>query len=397
MHAINTENHSSEDQTSPLVENIIGFVRFVRDNGFKIGIKEECDALIVARYCNVINQRRLKWGLRSLLCNSSDDWERFDELFEDFWLVTNYKSQIQSSSAVNADGKQEVNDESDNPNNLNDVAESDQVQLQNEDIAGEGGTLTGASSSETQTQTDFRFLDDLQQMNLMEQMVERLARRMRRRLIRRQRDQRQGRRINLRRTIRNSLCHGGTPLELIYRKKKKQLPRLILLLDVSRSMSLYSYLFLRFARGIVGAFKNADAFVYHTRLVHVTDALIENDINIVKKKLEMMSAGWSGGTRIGECLEKFNEDYGRHIITSHSVVIIFSDGLDTGTPESLTKQLSFIKNRARKLVWLNPLLGRDGYEPIAKCMQAALPHLDLFASAHNLESLMALESHLVEL
>jgi len=169
------------------------------------------------------------------------------------------------------------------------------------------------------------------------------------------------------------------------------------LLDVSRSRSLYSYLFLRFARGIVGAFKNADAFVYHTRLVHVTDALIENDINIVKKKLEMMSAGWSGGTRIGECLEKFNEDYGRHIITSHSVVIIFSDGLDTGTPESLTKQLSFIKNRARKLVWLNPLLGRDGYEPIAKCMQAALPHLDLFASAHNLESLMALESHLVEL
>jgi len=119
MHAINTENHSSEDQTNPLVENIIGFVRFVRDNGFKVGIKEECDALIVARYCNVINQRRLKWGLRSLLCNSSHDWERFDELFEDYWLVTNFKSQIQSSSAVNADGKQEVNDESDNPNNLN--------------------------------------------------------------------------------------------------------------------------------------------------------------------------------------------------------------------------------------------------------------------------------------
>ncbi len=384
MHSIKTKKHSCENQSNPLVEHIIGFVRFVRDNGFKVGIKEECDALVIARYCNVINQRRLKWGLRSLLCNNNHDWERFDELFEDYWLVTNFKSQIQSSSAVNADGKQEVNNESDNPNKLNDVA-------------GEGGALTGASSSETQTQTDFRFLDDLQQMNLMEQMVERLARRMRRRLIRRQRDQRQGRRINLRRTIRNSLCHGGTPLELIYRKKKKQLPRLILLLDVSRSMSLYSYLFLRFARGIVGAFKNADAFVYHTRLVHVTDALIENDINIVKKKLEMMSAGWSGGTRIGQCLEKFNEDYGRHIITSHSVVIIFSDGLDTGTPESLTKQLSFIKNRARKLVWLNPLLGRDGYEPIAKCMQAALPHLDLFASAHNLESLMELESHLVAL
>ena len=396
MHVINTKKRIHEDQTNPLVKHIVGFVRFVRDNGFKVGIKEECDALIVAKYCNVINKRRLKWGLRSLLCNSCDDWERFDTLFEAYWFDTKVKTRAQSKVSKSG-GKLEGTGKQDDQNKSGMTADIDQLRQESGAAVGQGGVKNGASAGEIHTQIDFRFLDDVQQMSLMEQMVERLARRMRRRLIRRQRDQRHGRRLNLRRTIRHSLSHGGTPLELIYRKKKKQLPRLILLLDVSRSMSLYSYLFLRFARGIVGAFKNADAFVYHTRLVHVTDALIENDINIVKKKLEMMSAGWSGGTRIGECLEKFNQDYGRHMITSHTVVIIFSDGLDTGTPELLTKQLSFIKNRARKLVWLNPLLGRDGYEPIAKSMQAALPHLDLFASAHNLESLMALESHLVDL
>ena len=396
MHAIESHMTLHESLSDSLLERIIGFVRFVRENGFKVGIKEECDALNIVGYCNVMNQRRLHWGLKSLLCNNSHDWERFDALFEAYWFVTNFKSHVQSRVSKSV-GKLEETGNQENQNKSETIADIDQLRQESSAAVGQGGVKNGASAGEIHTQIDFRFLDDVQQMSLMEQMVERLARRMRRRLIRRQRDQRQGRRLNLRRTIRNSLCHGGTPLELIYRQKKKKLPRLILLLDVSRSMSLYSYLFLRFARGIVGAFKNADAFVYHTRLVHVTDALIEGDINIVKKKLALMSAGWSGGTRIGECLEKFNQDYGRHMITSHTVVINFSDGLDTGTPESLIKQLSFIKNRARKLVWLNPLLGRDGYEPIAKSMQAALPLLDLFASAHNLESLMALESHLVEL
>ncbi|MFB3078795.1 MAG: VWA domain-containing protein, partial [Lysobacterales bacterium] len=117
----------------------------------------------------------------------------------------------------------------------------------------------------------------------------------------------------------------------------------------------------------------------------------------VKKRLAVLSAGWAGGTRIGECLQTFNQDYARRILTSKSIVIIFSDGLDTGTAELFSEQMALIKRRAKKIVWLNPLLGRNGYEPTARCMQAALPMLDLFAPAHNLESLLALESQLVKL
>jgi uncharacterized protein with von Willebrand factor type A (vWA) domain len=234
-------------------------------------------------------------------------------------------------------------------------------------------------------------------MREMEQLVERLALKMRRRLLRRQRFARHGQRVHLRRTIRKSLRYGGTPLDLVFRQRRRVLPRLILLLDVSRSMSLYSYLFLRFARGVLGAFRDAHAFVYHTRLVPVTEVLRERNIDAVKEKLALISLGWSGGTRIGECAQTFNQQHAQKIVNSRSIVVMVSDGYDTGAPELLAEQLQRIRRRARKLIWLNPLLGRDDYQPTAAGMQAALPFVDVFASAHSLESLKALESQLVYL
>ncbi|MGA7800484.1 MAG: VWA domain-containing protein, partial [Gammaproteobacteria bacterium] len=206
---------------------------------------------------------------------------------------------------------------------------------------------------------------------------------------------RSGRRVHLGRTVRNSLRYGGLPLELAFRKRRRELPRLVLLLDVSRSMSLYSYLFLRFARGIVSVFRDADAFVYHTRLVRVTEALREPDIERVKEKLAVLSLGWSGGTRIGACLERFNRDYGRRVLNRRTIVVIVSDGLDTGPPALLAEHLQRIRRRVRRVIWLNPLLGRAGYEPLAGGMQAALGAVDVFASAHSLDSMRALEPYLV--
>jgi uncharacterized protein with von Willebrand factor type A (vWA) domain len=277
------------------------------------------------------------------------------------------------------------------------VAEADQPQFGDAGDAGEGGARGGASLLEKTSGTDFRFLSDARLMREMEQLVERLARKMRRRLLRRQRIARHGQRVHLRRTIRKSLRYGGTPLELVFRQRRRKLPRLILLLDVSRSMSLYSYLFLRFARGVLGAFRDAQAFVYHTRLVPVTEVLRERNIDAVKEKLALISLGWSGGTRIGECTQSFNQQYAQKIVNSRSIVIMVSDGFDTGAPELLAEQLQRIRRRARKLIWLNPLLGREDYQPTAAGMQAALPFIDVFASAHSLESLKALESQLVYL
>ena len=369
---------------------LIGFVQFLRANGFAVGVSEGLDALVVAQHCELMDRQRLGWGLRSLLCSNADQWSRFDSLFQAYWNPPNRQAFVQSSASARVEkalGQQRGSLGQGETIDVDGSSEEDDGE------AGDGGSRGGASLQASRSQTDFRFLHDGREMRELEELAERLARRMRRRLIRRQRVQQHGRRIHLRRTLRKSLRYGGTPLELAFKNRRRLLPRLVLILDVSRSMNLYSYFFLRFARGIVEAFRDAHAFVLHTRLVHITDALRERDMTKLKEKLAILSMGWGGGTRIGDCLGTFNREYGR-LVHSRSVVVVVSDGLDTGEPEVLADGMARLRQRARRILWLNPLLGRDGYEPAAGGMQAALPYLDLFAPAHNLDSLQALETHI---
>jgi uncharacterized protein with von Willebrand factor type A (vWA) domain len=380
--------------TTTLQSRLVEFVRLARENGFCVGIAEEIDAQRVALFCGVTNPTRLRWGLRSLLCSSQDDWERFDELFDAYWRPGNVESRYQPMAGAPVTSPNPLN--SGTQQRAGTAEEADQGGEGEGQDASEDGTREGVSSRENLLHADFQFIADSGQMRAVERLVERLARKMRRRLKRREKVQQQGRRIHLRRTVRNSLRFGGTPLQLAYRQRNKRQPRLLLMVDVSRSMSMYSYVFLRFARGIVNAFSDADAFAYHTRLVHISHAMRQPDIVKLQHSLALISQGWSGGTRIGDCLERFNQDYGR-LVNSHSVVVIVSDGLDTGKPEHLAQQLARIKQHCRKLVWLNPLLGRQGYEPKTGSILAALPFLDLFAPAHNLQSLIALEPALINL
>ena len=377
----------------PWVSRLVDFVRQARRNGFQLGIQEEIDALSIAERVNISNRQRLRWGLRSLICSSREDWQRFDELFERYWLPPNRQSMTESPNRGRIDqsaglGRLASGDAERTADRAEDGSDPE---------AHGGGAREGASHSELHERTDFRQLQDEGQMQEMERLVERLARRIRRRLTRRQKVKRLGQRIHLRRTIRASLRYGGTPLDLVYRQRRRDLPRLLLLLDVSRSMSLYSYLFLRFARGILRSFKDADAFVYHTRLLHVTEALTGHDLEAMRTRLAVLSAGWSGGTRIGESLQAFNRDYGRRTVNGRTIVVIVSDGYDTGAPETLSAEMARLSSRARAVVWLNPLLGREGYQPVAKGMQAALPFVDVFAPANNLNSLAALEPRLAAL
>ncbi len=372
-------------------ERLLGFVQFLRANGFPVGVREGLDALVVAQHCKLMDRQRLGWGLRSLLCSNADQWSRFDNLFQAYWNPPNRQAFVQSSASAKVEKALGRQPGSLGKGNTNDV---DGTSAIDDGEAGDGGSRGGASLQASLRQTDFRFLHDGREMRELEEMAERLARRMRRRLVRRQRVQQHGRRIHLRRTLRKSLRYGGTPLELAFKNRRRLLPRLVFILDVSRSMNLYSYFFLRFVRGIVEAFSDVHAFVLHTRLVHVTDALRERDMTKLKEKLAILSMGWGGGTRIGDCLDTFNREYGRRLVNSRSVVVVVSDGLDTGEPYVLADGMARLRQRARRILWLNPLLGRDGYEPTAGGMQAALPYLDLFAPAHNLDSLQALETHI---
>lgn len=387
-----------DDAARALQQRLVGFVRHARGNGFRVGVAEELDAQRVALCCGIERADLLRIGLRALLCCNETDWRRFDALFDSWWLPSKSRGRVKASSAAGAPVERSgrsAGGASAGPRGLADSAADDRADHLDGD-ASEQGSRTGASNTELNARADFGTLDRGEQQRALELLVEALARRMRRRISRRQQVCRDGRRVHLRRTVRNSLAQGGTPLRLAFRERRPRPPRLILITDVSRSMSMYSLLFLRFARGLVTAFRDAAAFACHTRLVPITEALRQPDRQRLAERLALLSLGWSGGTRLGESLAAFNREHGR-LLSRRSVVIIVSDGLDTGAPERLGAELAAIRRRARRLIWLNPLLGRPGYEPRTGAMQAALPHLDLFAPAHDLRSLAALEPVLAEL
>jgi uncharacterized protein with von Willebrand factor type A (vWA) domain len=381
-----------------LQTRLVEFVRLARSNNFRVGVAEELDAQNVALKCGLDNSTRLRWGLRALLCSDQDDWQRFDELYDAYWLPTNVKSRYSTA----AGGLAKKPPDASNPTEASSQealrssgADSQSLDEANEAVDG-SGTREGASFNATLAKMDFQALADPDEMRAVEALVDRLARQMRKRAIRRQRVSKTGKKIDLRKTLRGSLRFGGTPLVLNYKQRVKRQPRLVLIVDVSRSMSMYSFFFLRFARALVTVFRDVSVFAYHTQLLPITEALRQTDLIRVRNSLAMVSQGWSGGTRIGESLATFNDKYGQ-ILNSRSIAVIVSDGLDTGDPDYLATQLARIKPRCSKLVWLNPLLGRSGYEPVSQGMQAALPYLDLFAPAHNLNSLKMLEPALTRL
>jgi uncharacterized protein with von Willebrand factor type A (vWA) domain len=180
------------------------------------------------------------------------------------------------------------------------------------------------------------------------------------------------------------------------RRKIKPL-RLVVLLDASGSMSLYTAFFVRFLHGVVDSFREAEAFVFHTRLAHVSPSLRDRDVTRAVDKLALMAQGMGGGTRIGESLVTFNRWHARRVINSRTALMIVSDGYDTGEPEQLGEEMRRLRRRCRKIIWLNPLIGWRDYSPQARGMRAALPYVDLFAPAHNLESLAALEPYLARI
>lgn len=390
---------SYEEFPEHLTSRVVDFMRHARNNNFRVGIAEQVDALKVAEYTYLTNKYAFKNGLKALICSDQDDWHKFDEMFDGFWLRSNVKQFVQSSQTPAAKKKapeqQKQQAQGDNKQTPKPATADTAAQQEGEDVPEASGTKDGASSSANLAKEDFHSIKDPDEMRKMERLVERLAKQMKKRISRRYQYQSNKGKIDLRRTLRKSLRYGGTPLELCRKRLKPQTPKLIIIVDVSRSMAMYSFLFLRFARGLISVFRDVQAYAYNTHLLPITDALKQTDLMRVRNSLAMMSDEWSGGTKIGESLRKYNQQYGQSV-NKRSMIMIVSDGLDSGPSEELSIEMHKLKRRCKKIVWLNPLLGNPGYEPVAAGMAAALPFIDLFAPANNLESLAALESALTK-
>ena len=374
---------------------LAGFARILRDNGFRVGLAETRDALAVLASPPAVRASSLQSALRALFCATHSDWEKFDDVFDAFWRGRDMRSARTLSGVNTAKAKAHAIGDAQQTEGLS--GQPDRVQRGDAEASGGQARREGASRGENLAATDLRHITDPADIARAHELAARLARSMRARLVRREQVRRRGRRLDLRRTIHRNVSHGGTPIDLAWRRRKIKPLRLVILLDASGSMELYTAFFVRFLHGVVDAFREAEAFVFHTRLAHVSPSLRDRDVTRAVDKLALMAQGIGGGTRIGESLATFNRWHARRVINSRTAVMIVSDGYDTGEPERLGTEMRRLRQRCRRIVWLNPLIGWRDYSPQARGMQAALPYVDLFAPAHNLDSLAALEPYLARL
>ncbi|MCH8054628.1 MAG: VWA domain-containing protein, partial [Deltaproteobacteria bacterium] len=196
--------------------------------------------------------------------------------------------------------------------------------------------------------------------------------------------------VDPRRTMRKSIKYGGEIIELVSRKRRIKKNRVVLLCDVSGSMDCYSRFLIQFMYGLQNELWGVETFVFSTSLSRITHLIRTKDIASALERISNSVLGWSGGTNIGRSLDTFNREFAPSLVTHRTVAVIFSDGWDRGDVALLEREMRNLKRRCRKIIWLNPLLASENYEPLCKGMQAALPYLDLFLSMHNLNSLMTL-------
>ncbi len=358
------------------VERLTGFAGFLRDHGFAVGGGDAIEVLRTAERVGTLSENVLRWSLQALLCGRSEEWRRFDELFDawflpsrDPWQPAAGNKRREHAGTLPAGGG---------------AARSARPERE-----AAGRVAYVASEREALGSTDFRALTRRGDLLALEELMRCFARRLKRVRLRREARARHGRRLDLPGTIRRSIASGGTPLKLAWRCQRRVRPRLVLLIDVSRSMAPYSFFYLRLARALSAELTDIRSFIFHTHLIAVSDALQERDPYRAQQRLQIIAQGWAGGTRIGASLAQFNREHAPRCVHARTAVLIVSDGYDTGDPQQLSLALATLRRRARRIVWLNPLCAQADFTPVSAGMQAALPHLDLLASGADLAGLEA--------
>lgn len=367
-----------------LTESIVAFAQFVRSHGLNVGIEETQLGLLAANEQLLNNRKYFKSALKAIFCTSPEERLIYERLFSLFWDT----NPVDLREEKNKSKLQGVIEKKTN---------ASLVMLglgKTEDETQEAKNVSGANETERLRRTDFSKLSEIDAA-ILDEISQKLFKQMALRLRRRMKEDKRHCKINLRRTIRRSISFGGEPIDLLHISQKPKKQRLIVLLDVSGSMDKYSFFLLRFVCALREHFRQLEAFVFSTTLIRISKALKPDNLEWIMTNIAEQVNNWSGGTKIGECMQVFNERFGKQLLNGSPTILILSDGLDTGHEEVLRKELYKMQMRARRIVWLNPLKGMKGYEPLAKGMKTALPLVDDFRSAHNLESLLELEKILI--
>ncbi len=373
-------------------ENIIHFGRTLRRAGLPVGPGRVLDAIKAVECAGLERRDDFYWTLHSSFVNRHDQWILFDQAFHIFWknpdilkkmmdmmLPTTFLDQVNSDADEISKRLSQALAPSEAPSS-DENNEREEIEINAE--------LTTSSKELLQTK-DFEDMS-VEESEEAKRAIKKLRLPIRAVKTRRLRASNNTQRVDMRRTLRASQRTGGASIALKFKAPVKRHPPLVILCDISGSMSQYSRMLLHFIHALTNDRDRVHTFVFGTRLTNITRYMRYRDVDETLNALGEKVEDWSGGTRIGGTIAEFNKNWSRRVLGQGAVVLFISDGLDRDEAEGLTNEMDRLQKSCRQLIWLNPLLRYDGFEPKARGIKAILPHVDIFKTVHNLKSLQDL-------
>lgn len=382
-----------------LSQNIIHFARALRKAGLAIGPGRVIDAIRAVEAAGFSRKEDFYWTLHACFVTRPEQRAVFAQLFRLYWRDPRYLEHMMAMMLPAVRGVQEERKaraaekraaeallEGQQPDDLPELPEADEVRIEVD------------ASQTTSLQEKLRTLD-FEQMSTDEiaaakRMIARLKLPVQPILSRRMQAATTGHALDWRRTIRDSMRRGGELHELALKQRRTRWPNLVVLCDISGSMSQYSRMVLHFLHAVANekgaGWAKVYGFTFGTRLTNITRHLRRRDVDQALALAGSEAQDWEGGTRIGDCLHLFNRDWSRRVLGQGAVVLLITDGLDRGDAVALSKEMERLHLSSRRLIWINPLLRWDGFAPKAQGIKAMLPHVDAFRAGHSIASLEAL-------
>jgi uncharacterized protein with von Willebrand factor type A (vWA) domain len=374
---------------------MIAFGRVLRHAGLSVGTSQTMDALRALELIGFRQQEEVFQALQSIFVTRREQLEIFAQAFHLFWRAASSLPQmagallpiVESSETQRSKLLLRVRQALQNAERA-DQPEKRRFSREDKQALEFIFTYSPLEILRTKDFAQFSAEEIIAAKRLLEEMRWPVAPKHTRRLA----PARQGRLLNMRRTVRASLRHHGEMIELSWHDRETKRRPIAVLCDISGSMEQYSRMLLHFMHAMTAGLRQVETFVFGTRLTRITRYLRQRDIDEALAAVAHTVNDWAGGTRIGEALKTFNYLWGRRVLSRGAVVMIISDGWDRGDIPLLRREMERLSLSCHQLIWLNPLLGNEEYEPLTQGIRAALPFVDDFLPVHNLESLEQLAS-----
>ena len=378
----------TQDKKGQLAENILLFCRTLRTAGLPIGPGQVIDTGLAVSQSGIERRDDFYFALRSVLVTNPTQFRLFDQAFHIYFRNPRLLERMMGLLLPTLEGVAE------------DAGEEEAIRRLLEAMPGEtahddGEVVIEIDQSESWSRREILRQKDFEQMSLQEQSdAKRMLREelevVKKIPVRRYRPDSHGHRYDMRRSMQLMLRNNGQLVELAKKRRQLRPPNLVLICDISGSMSRYSRMFLHFAHALTSHRQTVHSFVFGTRLTNISHRLADKDVDRALAKVSAEVKDWDGGTRIAQCLKRFNVDWGRRVLGSNSVVLLLSDGLERDTEADLGFQTERLQRSCRQLIWMNPMLRYREFEAKAMGIKAMLPYVDLFLPAHNIASLTQL-------